>query len=314
MTTTFMNPVLDQNVADPTVWFDSGTYYLFYTGPFTSTIYKSTNMIDWENTGVCPFTKDTIDRLNQVADRYGSTHDIYAPTVKKIRDKWNIYISITWKCMCVLTSDTPVGPFEFTDTEVLIDNDITGLNITNEDSSIGVDGDRVFLFWGSHGKLYRTELDESGTHLKTKKFTRVAGLNCNPRKIYEGIYIHKHGDYWYLFAAKGNYTSATDPYEVVVGRSKTINGIYRNRWGLRMTWGGATNILKPDSTEIYLGGAHTGEIFTDKTGQDYIYYQRQRAHEMHFRPLFLQRIFWDSKGWPYFESHVTQMIDVKPIL
>ena len=79
-----------------------------------------------------------------------------------------------------------------------------------------------------------------------------------------------------------------------------------------MKWGFANTILNPDSTDIYLGGGHTGEIFEDNEGNTYIYYQRQRANEKHFRPLFLQRIYWDKKGWPYFKNNETQITEIKP--
>lgn len=312
--TYFANPVLDLNVADPTIWQENNNYYLFYTGTFTGHIYTSVDMINWTDTGKCPFNSKTIRQLEELAELSKSDPHIYAPTVVKIKDTYLMYLSLTWKSMVVLIKNKNEKYFHFKDNNpyILINNSITGLNITNEDSSIAIDGNNVWLFWGSHGKLYRVQLTDDGLHLKNNKFKRVAGINCNPRRIYEGMYLYKHGEYWYLFAAKGNYTSATDPYEVVVGRSKKIDGVFRNKWFIPMTWGGMNLILKPDSTDAYLGGGHTGEIFTDKSGQDYIFYQRQRANEMHFRPLFLQRIYWDKNGWPYFENGITQMVEIKP--
>ena len=55
----FTNPVLNENVGDPTVWENENNYYLFYTGNFNSTIYHSVDMINWVNTGICPFTNET---------------------------------------------------------------------------------------------------------------------------------------------------------------------------------------------------------------------------------------------------------------
>ena len=169
--------------------------------------------------------------------------------------------------------------------------------------------------FGSHGRLYRTKLNDDGLDLYDYKFDHVAGCKLWPRNVYEGLYAKYHNGYWYLFAAKGNYTSATDPYKVTVGRSKTLDGVFKNKYGLRMDWGFGSVILEPNTTMSYLGGGHTGEIFTDSNGQDYIFYQRQRADEIHFRPLFLQRIYWDRvTGWPYFYDGVTQINELKPVL
>ena len=309
----FKNPVLDENVADPTVWKAGKYYYLFYTGNFTGPIYQSKNMIDWETTGRCPFDNQTIVQLEQLARWYNSDPVIYAPTVVKNGNKYLMYISITWKCLCVLSSDNPLGPFR--NPRVLVDKNISGLDITFEDSCVVKDLDgQWYLMFGSHGRLTRTKLTENGLDLFDGKFDHVAGNRLFPRWVYEGLYAYYREGYWYLFAARGNYTSATDPYKVVVGRCKTLGGVFRNKLGLRMDCGFATTILRPDSTDVYLGGGHTGEIFTDDMGTDYIYYQRQRADEMHFRPLFLQKIMWDEKGWPYFKDGVTQMIEDKPVI
>ena len=316
----FTNPILNENVGDPTVWENENNYYLFYTGNFNSTIYNSTDMINWSDTGICPFTNETQSQLRDLARQYDSDPVIYAPTVVRNGDYWLMYISITWKCLTVLKSSTPVGPFEFANgvPYVLVDEKISGLPITFEDSCVAYDHNEKqwYLMFGSHGNLTRTTLQNNGLYLTNgAKFDHVAGLpKLNPRKIYEGLYAYYRNGYWYLFAAKGNYTSATDPYEVVVGRSKKLGGVFKNKWGLPMKWGFATNILKPDSVNNYLGGGHTGEIFEDKKGNTYIFYQRQRANELHYRPLFLQRIYWDKKGWPYFKDGVTQMIDDAPIV
>ena len=314
----FTNPVLDENVADPTIWKSGDTYHLFYTGNFTSPIYTSKDMVNWTNTNQCPFLQETIDQLFDIAKDYGSDPVIYAPTVVKNDGLYLMYISLTWKCICVLCSTNPMGPFRFYNNHpyVLVDEKISGMNITFEDTCVAQDLDgQWYLMFGSHGNLTRTKLHHYGIDLLDKKFDHVAGCpKLFPRWIYEGLYAYYHDGYWYLFAAKGNYTSAKDPYEVVVGRCKTLGGVFRNKWGLRMDMGFASTILKPDSTNVYLGGAHTGEIFTDDNGWNYIYYQRQRANEIHFRPLFLQRIYWGKDGWPYFKDGVTQMEEIMPAI
>lgn len=307
---TYTNPLLQDDIADPTIWQYEKDYYLTSTGIFDRTLYHSIDLIHWEHTDIRPFNEETLSQLNDLAIKYDSTPVIYAPTVFKNYDKWLMYISISWKCACVLQSDSPIGPFKFIGCPyVLIDNDITKLDITNEDTFVARDLDnKLYIIWGSHGHIMRTQLTDDGLHLiKNFKVDRAAGLPCIPRRVYEGAYAYYRNGYWYLFAAKGNYTSATDPYEVIVGRSKKLNGTFRNKWGLPLKWGCYTKILTPNDCSKYLGGAHTGEIFTDKDGRTFIFYARQKAEVMHYRLLCLQEIFWDKKGWPYFKDSKTQL-------
>ena len=84
--TYFTNPVLDLNVADPTIWQENNNYYLFYTGSFTGHIYTSVDMINWTDTGKCPFNSKTISQLEELAVLSKSEPHIYAPTVVKIKE------------------------------------------------------------------------------------------------------------------------------------------------------------------------------------------------------------------------------------
>ncbi|WQJ53720.1 MAG: Extracellular exo-alpha-(1-_5)-L-arabinofuranosidase ArbA [Wendovervirus sonii] len=303
--THFSNPVFNADTADPTIWTDGNDYYLYYTNWWLSApIYKSKDLIHWENTNTHAVNEKTKQQLYKLADEYKSDKCFYAPTVVKIGNSYNMYISVSWKCMVVLTSENVNGPFKFKNDEpyVLIDNNITGLNITNEDSCIAIDNGHIYLMWGSHGNLTKTELQSDGLHLiENAKFEHIAGDPENQYKVYEGLYAYKHGKYWYLFAASGQYNSYERPYNVVVGRSKSFDKPFRDKWGRKMAKGHASTILKPDSLDTYLGAGHTGEIFEDKDGKTYIAYQRQEISTSK-RPLFIQQIFWSKCGWPYFKN------------
>ena len=219
--------------------------------------------------------------------------------------------------MVVLRSLCPYGHYEFVgDPHALLDSTITGLDITFEDSCVARDLDgTLYLMWGSWGKMYRTTLNNDGMSLtQDATFTHIAGDPSEPRKLFEGLYAYRNKGYWYLFAAKGDYTSSVDPYEVVVGRCDTLGGVFVDKDGNRMDEGYASLILQPNATNIYLGGAHTGEIFVDKTGKTFIFYQRQLTGVQHYRPLFLQEIMWGDDGWPYFKDGVTQINGIKPII
>ncbi|MCQ2344248.1 MAG: family 43 glycosylhydrolase [Paludibacteraceae bacterium] len=317
---TFRNPVSEEQSADPTVWRDqeSGIFYLFSTGPFEKHLMLSHDMVNWEDAGYSPLDESTIWQIYELADKCGSAYGFYAPTVVKNGDKWLMYISLTHVCMIVLESNHADGGFHFKNDEpyILLDEEITGLNITFEDSFVARENDgKWYMMWGSHGKLYRTTLSDDGLSLaENAVFEHFTGNPDKPYKVYEGLYAYYRNGWWYLFAARGQYNSRERPYTVVVGRSRKLSGTFRNRWGFRMIKGYATVIMKPGDMSEYLGGAHTGEIFTDKAGNDYIFYQRQLADVEHYRCLFLQSIHWDIFGWPYFKGRKCQMEDIIPVV
>lgn len=78
--------------------------------------------------------------------------------------------------------------------------------------------------------------------------------------------------------------------------------------------GYATMILRSEKEDEFFGPGHNGEIFTVKEGRTFIFYHchwkgtSASGHSSTVwkgpayvpRPLFLQEIFWDDAGWPYF--------------
>jgi DNA topoisomerase-1 len=86
------------------------------------------------------------------------------------------------------------------------------------------------MAWGSFHGIYLTELTEDGLEVDDiHNLTRIAGT------AYEGTYIHKRGDYYYLFASTGSCCEGLkSTYQTVVGRSKSLYGPYVNKAGERM--------------------------------------------------------------------------------
>ena len=76
-----------------------------------------------------------------------------------------------------------------------------------------------------------------------------------------------------------------------------------------MKEGFAEKILSSRPGDRFYGPGHNGEIFTAPSGRTYMVYH---CHDREIapykpdgynpRPLFLQEIFWDAEGWPYFET------------
>lgn len=302
-TKTYTNPVTTIAAADPTVWRDGGYFYLYSTmGSSVKKIYRSTDLVTWTSSGLTPFTEET----NSSLVAYGSSR--WAPDVIKIGDTWNFYITVrndSSSGIAVLTSKSATGPYSLKG-RITYSGD-TGIK-DSIDPEVVVDPGtgKVWLFFGSTGKMHRVQLNSTGTALaEGAEYTHVAGLNnkdvAGRDKVFEGAYLYYRDGYWYLFASAGEYWNET--YKIVVGRSESLEGTFLNKDGKLMSEGYSTTILSTPYERLF-GPGHNGEIFTDSYGDDYIVYHchDKNAGDNEKRFLCLQQIFWDKDGWPYFEG------------
>ena len=125
----------------------------------------------------------------------------------------------------------------------------------------------------------------------------------------EGVYVHKRGKYYYLFASEGSCCEGSgSTYHVIVGRSKSPLGPFVSRSGMSMIAGddGVYDevILSGDTAKIFCGPGHDSEIVTDDKGHDWMAYHAYWAgNDYKGRCMNLERVYW-KKGWPYFEGGV----------
>ncbi len=98
-------------LADPTIFNDEGTYYLYGTGGMTGhsgegfEVYKSTDLVNWEG----PCGADDGYCLKKSYATWGTT-GFWAPQVFK-RDGKYYFIYTANEQIAVATADSPVGPF-----------------------------------------------------------------------------------------------------------------------------------------------------------------------------------------------------------
>ena len=243
---------------------------------------------------------------------------IWAPDVVRIGNVWNLYVSY-WNgaentAIAVYTSDRPEGPF--TNGVIVTDGRVTGIFDTIDPEVVkDPETGKVWMFFGSVGKVHRVQLTADGRALAPgAKYVHVAGLHADDpkahphrRRVFEGTYLHRRKGWWYLFASSGEYNNGT--YAVVVGRARRITDDFTDRAGRLMKEGFAEKILSSRPGDRFYGPGHNGEIFTAPSGRTYMVYH---CHDREIapykpdgynpRPLFLQEIFWDAEGWPYFET------------
>jgi arabinan endo-1,5-alpha-L-arabinosidase len=304
---TYTNPVISSSTPDPTVIrADDGYFYLYATENIHNVpIYRSPNLVDWTFLGTA-FTDAT--RPN-----FEPNGGIWAPDINFINGKYVLYYSMSvWggEQTCgvgVATARTPSS--HFTDMGKLFRSNEIGVQNSIDPFYIEDNGNK-YLFWGSFHGIFCVELSEDGLSLKNPEKPspqQVAGT------AFEGTYIYKHGNYYYLFASVGSCCNGLNStYQLVVGRSESLTGPYFNKQGQSMMNNAYSLVV--GSSSRFVGNGHCSEIVQDDNGTDWIFfhgYDTQKPENG--RVLLLNKISWDRAGWPYVEGNSPSVTAPKPV-
>lgn len=320
---TFSNPILPitQDAPDGTIWrgHSDGWFYCFYSiqNDNTQHIWRSKNLVDWEDTGRSAFTDSDFKIMVSGTSTPNSSSLglwLWAPQVIYHDGKYLMYISIKGNNntkistgIAVLESERPDGYFKYvgivtsyggTDTTTYPSNGI----VDSIDPFPVIDFDGSFwLFFGSEGQVHRVRLSDDGKTLynnasssDSSLYTKVAGRYVsgisNKEQKWEGTALYYHNGYWYIFGSKGNYND--DSYAVVVGRSKELTGNFVNKKGYSVlttasggdtTTGGTTILQYSDTSSGWQGAGHVGEIFTDAFGRYYICFHSHHPYSSKYK-------------------------------
>lgn len=308
----FSNPLTDTSVPDPSIWKENDTaYYVYATRP---TIKKSRDMIHWEDVGPMFETKPSFVTTPGAG--------VWAPDIEKIGDQYVLYYSMsawggeTTAGIGTAYAETPAGPFKL-DKSVdgkgkLFTSDAIGVRNSIDPCFFEEDGQK-WLFWGSFRGIYGVKLSEDGMRLADGS---EAAASANKVKIagsaFEGVYIHKRGKYYYLFASIGSCCAALQStYTTVVGRATSLTGPYLTKNGDSLLKNKYEVLIK--GNERFVGPGHNSEIITDKAGTDWIYYHsydRQAPRQGRF--LMIDKLKWVN-DWPEVEDAVPSKKDEAPI-
>lgn len=286
--TVYANPVINYSLPDPTIIKgDDGYFYLYATEDIRNVpIHRSKNLLDWKLIGTA-FTDST--RPN-----FEPNGGIWAPDINKIGDRYVLYYSMSvwggeWTCgIGVATADKPEGPFA--DQGMLFRSN--GIGVQNSIDPFYIEeGDKKYLFWGSFRGIYGIELSDDGLSArKGSEKKQIAGT------AYEGTYIHKRGNYYYLFASVGTCCEGLkSTYTTVVGRSDHLFGPYMNRTGETMMDNHHEVLIHKN--DAFVGAGHNSEIVSDAKGNDWFFYHAVSAKHPEGRVLMMDRIDWVD-GWP----------------
>lgn len=294
---TYCNPVCLAQ-ADPSCIRGKDNYFYLYSTGGKIDICRSKDMVHWEKTGTA-FTDKTRPKFITYDD--GSKPGLWAPDINYIQGKYVMYYSLHTdetppkSGIGVAVANQPQGPF--TDLGKLLKFDEEPAMIKGcIDPDFISDNGHNYLFFGSFSGIYAVELSPDGLSL-------INGSNTPKTQIcgngYEGTYIHKRGNYYYLFGSRGNtLPRETTQYRVVVGRSQNVLGPYTNKLGKSFLESPGGYVFLEKNAQ-FTGPGHNGEIFTDNNSNDWILYHAYYAEgEIASRNLMMDKIVWDDNDWP----------------
>jgi len=303
----YTNPVFLPILADPTVIRDPETGFFYAYG--TEDRWYTANNVD----RLVPIlrSKDLVN-WTYVRDAFTSKPSwktlggIWAPDIAIVNGKYHLYYAYsTWgdtdPGIGVATSNYP-GSSAFNDqgrlflsSEIKVPNSI--------DPFYYEEDGKKYLFWGSFSSeadqgTYGAELSDDGLRVRdmNEKFKITAG-------DWEAVNIHKRAGYYYFFGSKGSCCNGINStYHIRVGRSTSLQGPYLDRDGNDIAErGNGTLVLQGNAK--YIGPGHNARIITDKNGNDWMLYHamdvnKTMVDDVNQRALFLDRVNWDSDGWP----------------
>jgi len=286
-------------VHDPVMIKQKDTYYVFGTGISVKT---SKDKINWTTApGVFQRDQPLAWWKNDIPDQNGH---IWAPDIHYRNGKYHLYYSVSawmnfnssigYATNTTLDKNDPNYKWVDHGQVISFKNGGEGVNVIDPNVFVEKNG-KVWLLYGSYKSgLRMTELNPETGML----------LNPNPKLITltshlgEGVFLVKGPEYYYIFASRGKCCAGVESnYQVVMGRSKNIEGPYLNKEGESWVDDKYTLFLEGNNEEP--GRGHNG-IFAEGDTTYMVYHAYTRAHNgaslLNIKPLYIT-----SDGWPSLE-------------
>lgn len=294
----YKNPVIPTNFPDPSVVRHDGYFYVYATGARAA---KSADLVNWELLGDMLETRPTWGAF---------LAGVWAPEVKKIGDQYVMYYSLSvWDDtnpgIGIATSPHPAGPWTdhgkfFTSLEIGVNNSIDAVAHVDDDG-------RVYLIWGSFRGIYGIELTADGLDFKdgsveaaAENKVLLAGFETSrPLEVntYEAPYILQKDGYYYMFLSNGQCCSGSYSYNIRVGRSTSILGVYKDKEG---------RDLRGSDVGTYVVYAGAGFVATghnsvvqDDAGDYWMLYHAYVGESRSARVMLLDKLLWDDENFPH---------------
>lgn len=271
----------------------NGVYYSFnMTGPIT--IKMSRDLQGWAKIGTAWPTKPS-----WLMSTFGY-ESIWAPGIYKIGEKYFLYYCVSSSGsqnsgigVSINTTLNPDDPnYKWVDQGMVI-RSYSGYAYNCIDPNIIMDEDgQPWLVFGSHWSgIYVRKINPDTGMLDLSDTTEY---NIGAGGATEAPYMIKHGDYYYLFVARGTFSTG---YYWAVARSESIFGPFVNKTGSAALDGGFTRLS--EYKQGIQAAAHAS-VFLDDDGTYYMVSESWENRDVSTTPVILHisSIVWTEDGWP----------------
>lgn len=298
-----INPLKgDLRVHDPVMIKQGDTYYIFQTGMGVGAK-TSKDRITWvRDSGVFARNELPAWHIIDIPEQKGH---LWAPDIHYRDGQYHLYYSVSawmnfnssigYATNPTLNKNDP--RYKWTDHGQVISfkNGGEGVNVIDPNVFVDKDG-KVWLLYGSYkAGLRMVELDRKTGMLK-KDPPQIITLTTS---LGEGVYLIKGPAYYYIFASRGRCCAGNEStYQVVMGRSKNIEGPYLNKAGESWVNNKYTLFLEGNYAEP--GRGHNG-FFTEGDTTFIVYHAYTRSANgtslLNIKPVYV-----GADGWPTMEK------------
>ncbi len=292
-------PTAQPVVHDPMIAKDGRLYALFATGRGVS-MRTSKDLKTWSS------ERRVFDSPPEWAPKTiaGFRDHIWAPDVSRFGGQWHLYYSISTfgKNRSAIghatnvTLDPKGKGYRWIDEGPVVQSYQTDdFNAIDPNVVLDAKGTPWMSFGSFWAGLRLVRLDKSGRLADPAvKPIRIAQRPEPPDAI-EAPFIARHADWYYLFASYDFCCrGANSTYNVRVGRSKSVEGPYRDRDGKSLSEGGGTRVV--ESGARWKGTGHEAVLHDGR--DDYLIYHAYDAQDKGIPKLQKAKITWDKEGWP----------------
>ena len=266
----YVNPVFaDAQAADPGVLYYNGTYYCYSTSaPIGYYVYTSTDLVNWENRGLCTGEAWGFDRPGFY----------WAPEVVERGGRFYMIMSVN-EHLGFAVAESPLGPF-VPDKNWLFDHTIDGHIFIDDDG-------RAYLYYvswreGHEYGIYGCALEDDIVTVKSGSEVHL----MSPRdkwemmegRVVEGPFILKHNGKYYLTYSGSGYTSPD--YAIGYAVSDAPLGSFERY---------AANPILCRTAELYGPGHHSFTSSPDGSELIIVYHVHNSTREIHPRKICIDR-------------------------
>jgi arabinan endo-1,5-alpha-L-arabinosidase len=287
----------DLKVHDPVMIKGGDWYYVFGTGLSSK---KSTDKINWVNDDGVFANGEVLDWWKkEIPEQKGI---LWAPDIHFRDGKYHLYYSVSaWMNFnssigyaTNVTLDKTNPNYKWVDHGLVISfkNGGEGVNVIDPNVFINQDGSTWLLYGSYQQGLRMVELNPETGKLMVENPTLIKLTS----HLGEGVFLIKGPDYYYIFASRGICCKGIESnYQIVMGRSKNIEGPYLNKEG--KSWVEDNYSLFLAGNEKEPGRGHNG-FFNENETTFITYHAYTRSADgkslLNIKPLYLTNDNWPT--------------------